>query len=300
MTKRKQLLWGVTLLTLGALVLLAAGLGQVVLFPEEREITLEALLAWLWQQYLQGLRAWESQTLPGGGEILFLGRVLLALALVLTPLSLTLLLLSPDLRKTVLREALRLTILFMAIQALVQARLLRGEPLFTFEGGGETPNLDLSYVPKAILEHEPRPSRWLVYGVSLLIALSVTYMAVRWGWQVARRKKQETPLQRLAREAQDAVDALQAEGDMRDVVTRCYADMTRVVQEARGLRRGREVTAREFEAYLDEQGLPAAPVHRLTRLFEAVRYGDHPPGEAERMQAMESLSAIAEACRRTT
>ena len=133
---------------------------------------------------------------------------------------------------------------------------------------------------------------------SLGVALLLTVLVVGIAWSVWRRnRRSQHPLERLAQEAQSALDALWAGGDLRNVVIRCYLEMSRVVSEQRGIQRGPAMTPREFEHYLEEKGLPGEPVRQLTRLFEEVRYGTTLPDENAKHQAVASLTAIAEVCR---
>jgi Domain of unknown function (DUF4129)/Domain of unknown function (DUF4381) len=143
----------------------------------------------------------------------------------------------------------------------------------------------------------PTSSEWLVIGVSLVIALllCVAIIAiVRLAWR--RRHPSDTALLEVAEQAQQALDALQAGGEIRDVILRCYAEMSRVLQKERGIQRRAAMTAREFEQALHERGIPDEPVQRLTRLFEQVRYGHEHPGADGEQAAAASLNAIVAAC----
>jgi hypothetical protein len=70
-----------------------------------------------------------------------------------------------------------------------------------------------------------------------------------------------------------------------------------VVRSRRGVTRQRHVTPREFERHLEILGLPGAPVRRLTRLFEAVRYGTAISDDEASATAIAALSAIVDACK---
>jgi hypothetical protein len=72
--------------------------------------------------------------------------------------------------------------------------------------------------------------------------------------------------------------------------------MSAVINQQRGIQRSQAMTPHEFEEYLATNGLPGAPVHQLTHLFEEVRYGDITAGSAEEQVALNSLTAIIEAC----
>jgi len=296
--RRRQLIWGIAAVAIIALVLLSAGLGQLDLFPEERPFTLRALLLWMWEQYKGSIQEIEP-LLPGSSEaVILLLRIAFALALILLPVSIVFFLVSPEFRKKALRELARIMVLMLTIFALSRTPLLEDAQLPEPEMEAPAADIDFDTLLETDFAYEQEPSRWIIYAVSLLIALVVAFFLVRLGWRLLREREENSePMQRLAREARIAVDALKSDADIRDVVTRCYAEMSRVVQEERDLKRDTGVTAREFERYLGQRGLPIAPVRTLTRLFESVRYGDKMPGEVDRQQAIESLSAIAEACR---
>jgi hypothetical protein len=87
-------------------------------------------------------------------------------------------------------------------------------------------------------------------------------------------------------------------GNLKNTIMRCYYEMSQVINEQRGIRRDRSMTPREFEIYLESNGLPGEPVRQLTHLFEDVRYGDLAVGEKEEQQAQSSLTAIIEAVKR--
>jgi len=116
-------------------------------------------------------------------------------------------------------------------------------------------------------------------------------------WILWRRNKHDlSPNRLIARQAQSALEALQAGGDLKNTIIRCYYQMSAVINQQRGIQRSQVMTAHEFEEYLAKNGLPGEPVHQLTHLFEEVRYGDLPAGPAEEQVALNSLTAIVEAC----
>jgi hypothetical protein len=65
-----------------------------------------------------------------------------------------------------------------------------------------------------------------------------------------------------------------------------------VLRQAQGIEMEAAMTAREFERLLEARGVPRPPVHQLTQLFEAARYGRRPPGADDERRARESLTAI--------
>jgi hypothetical protein len=101
----------------------------------------------------------------------------------------------------------------------------------------------------------------------------------------------------LLLEAEDAVNALEAGVDLRNVIVRCYLQMSRLLQEEQGIERSYDMTAREFEDWLEYKGFPTTPVHQLTCLFEKVRYGKGQMSDNNENKAIESLNEIIQFCR---
>jgi len=151
------------------------------------------------------------------------------------------------------------------------------------------------------VEFNAVPPQWLVFATSFIVALVLAGIFIGAIWLIWRgRQRSSSSLQQLAHEAQEALDALQAGGDLKDIVMRCYREMNRVVRDRRGLQRHEAMTSQEFARHLAALGLPGEHVWRLTRLFEDVRYGARPPGEQEERQAIACLAAIVETCRETS
>jgi len=70
--------------------------------------------------------------------------------------------------------------------------------------------------------------------------------------------------------------------------------MSQGLRKSMGIVRDEGMTPREFESALTDSGLPYNSVHRLTRLFESVRYGRHEATEGEIREAVDSLEEIIE------
>jgi hypothetical protein len=114
-------------------------------------------------------------------------------------------------------------------------------------------------------------------------------------WLMLRRRRTAQPVdqaRQVAAEAEEALAELQAGGDLRDTVMRCYSEMSEVLSRTSGLARRGSMTPREFEQFLIGAGVRDAHIQRLTRLFEAVRYGGRTTGERERREAIDCLTAI--------
>ena len=284
--RRRALFW----LALGALllVLLAAGLGSFTLQPG---------------------RSFQAQptpvptAAPPGGltlnlpewvEILY--RAVLAVMILLLPVSLIYALTTKEGRRRLIMNIILVGLfLLMANQFQKIVRQPREEQGAPMAG-------DLSKLPPGE-PGEPLPLRpagvsdTVVMAASIGVVLALGGLAFWFGRRLLRPPQLST-FEQLAEEAEQARRDLDAGDALEDVVVRCYRNMSRLVAEARDLRRARSATPQEFAGTLASAGLPPAPLHTLTRLFEEVRYGGLTPGAAERQSAVDSLEAIAAACRK--
>jgi len=238
----------------------------------------------------------QTPPLPGQDVFLFILRVVYFLVLALLPVLIIWLIISPEARKALLKQLLRLLPIFIILYlAINRLRGILGTAVEPTVQGPASPTEGLAGSSPTDT-FAASPSQWLVFVATLGVALLLTVLVVGIAWSVWRRRRLRHPLERLAQEAQNALDALWAGGDLRNIVIRCYLEMNRVVSQQRGIRRDEDMTPREFESYLQEKGLPGEPVRQLTRLFEEVRYGTLVPGENEKRQAVASLTAIVEVC----
>lgn len=126
---------------------------------------------------------------------------------------------------------------------------------------------------------------WLA-GFVLLVGVIV----LGGGFVLARPRTRKISL--LEAEAQKARQALLDGQELKDVILRCYQQMCLALQQEKGVERLVYMTTSDFERLLLEKGYPYAPTHRLTGLFEAVRYGHCQPGRSEEQAAITCLEAI--------
>jgi hypothetical protein len=131
----------------------------------------------------------------------------------------------------------------------------------------------------------PLPLLWLVgiglFGISVLVGV----------W-IFTSSRPAGPIDLVGLEAEKAWRALSTGSDLKDVIITCYREMSLALKNGRGIEREASMTTREFETSLEAAGIPHEPIHQLTRLFDAVRYGDWQPSPAEKQKAIQCLEAI--------
>jgi len=285
MLTRSRRLWALIFVSIAlvALFLLSAGLSDLELsYGEPFSISREA------EAEGGGL---ELPSL-GGGYVRIILYIFAGLQLLL-PLAIIYFLISQEARRRVIRTLLSLSWI-VALYFLIRSGV------YSFSQPGIVPpdTLPLGEALSTEFEFTYRPSQWLVIVMTIGLAISIASLVVGIALYIRRRiPRKSSPLEQLAQEAQEAIDALQAGADLKNTVIRCYHEMSLILLEQRGLKRAAAMTPREFERDLEDSGLPGEQVRRLTRLFEMVRYGTKIPDEQEESLAIKSLSSIIDAIR---
>ncbi len=141
-------------------------------------------------------------------------------------------------------------------------------------------------IPRAPLGPVPPIILWVV---GLGLALGIALLCV---WAINQSRKERLQGLRVVLEAERARNDLLAGQLLKDVILRCYQQMSQALQEVYGLERETSMTVEEFERLLEGEGYPHAPVHQLTTLFEAVRYGNWHPTANDEQNAIACLEAI--------
>lgn len=126
---------------------------------------------------------------------------------------------------------------------------------------------------------------WLV-GAGLLV---IGALVVMWAFSPSR---QPNPIDLVGLEAEKAHHALTTGGDLKDVIVHCYTQMSLALKQEKGIERKEFMTTGEFETLLKDAGIPHEPIHQLTRLFDAVRYGHWQPNSVDEQKAIQCLEAI--------
>lgn len=295
--KRDNRIWGLLLLgaTIAAIALLAMSVPTLELRPGEPLILPEEM---------RGMpeERGEIPPMPDGELIDVLLRAIFTFALVLLPFAIIYLIISPEARKRALGTlitVLVITSLLLLLRPMVEG--IEEEIEFSEEVPGRIPEGDLP-APDVEFTADPSPGLILAANIALALFLAAGVVAIIWFiWQYlhpdhSTQVKGIDALEQLAQGAQEAIGAVRSGADLNDVITRCYFEMTQILREQRGIHRQRAMTPREFEARLEEIGLPAEQIQRLTRLFERVRYGDKSPSKQQQDEAIASLNAIVEFC----
>lgn len=227
-----------------------------------------------------------------------LWKILLVWLVFVVNVVLFFILLPPALRKRMLRQVLSLMVGALVLVLALRYRLI-DIPGVTSEPGNVGIPADQQFAVGEPLPvyHPLTMAPWIAYLITL--ALVSTVLLLAWvgyrRWMHARAARAEG-LGALGGIAQASLADLAAGRSWADVIIDCYARMTKIVSERRGLQRGSATTPREFADALAQAGLPAYAAAKLTRLFESVRYGGRSSSETERIEAMECLSSILSAC----
>ena len=203
-----------------------------------------------------------------------------------------------DLRKRLIRQMLSLALgslaILMALRyGLIELPLLHFQPpLQTIQPqsgvGGNTPVPAFS---------PPQMAPWWVFLVSFVVLaalLLLLWVAYRWWMRSAGRGLSE--LDTIRGIAESSLGELASGSNWTDVIIQSYSRMSEAVRTSRGLQRPRASTPREFAERLEAAGLPAQAVARLTRLFEAARYGAAGSTQADINEAVACLNSILQAC----
>jgi hypothetical protein len=230
----------------------------------------------------------QMEALPIEQIIMFWGVILVFTIIII-------MLINPKYRWKILMAVIRAAIFFIMLTWALKA-IARNADLTLFTANAiaqnATTNLNNVDLPKYT---PPAEIPWLSYFVSLAITLGVAFLGW-WLWNLGTRPHSSTIRQNIANIARDTLDHIAGGMDFGDTVTTCYVRMNNAVQDVRGLQRQEGMTPSEFAARLEAAGLPGEPVHRLTMLFEAVRYGAKKPGELETRDALTCLNDIIAAC----
>jgi hypothetical protein len=280
LTQQKLIFLLITAVLLFGLIILAGSLSQIELSPGE---------TFNWSSLLKGSAfnpetaatelGDESGQLPGSLVILFWVGLIAALIYAFF---------SAKHRYRAL-TALAMVTVFLFLHMIVGQRVAElqgtaeGVVPFEVEPASSVPLPQ----PPAYITDPPDWIIWLVGGVVVLLLVTAAFYI----WY-QRRQKEPDPQQLFVQEAEQALQELDAGGDFRDVVLRCYAQMEGVMRQSQDIKRQQSMTPREFEDQLAMAGFADEHIGRLVRLFEEVRYGGQSSGNHAEQEARDCLTAI--------
>ena len=235
--------------------------------------------------------------IPGGNVLYWIIRGIAALIIVGLPIYVIYNLFSPQGRRRLLADVFILVILVFILDRI--SRSVQNQPKEETTQSAESP---IEQPPPggstggSSEQFEAKTPEWLVWGASIGVALFLTSLIGLGLWFYYRRQfRSSGPLEQLAQEAEKAVTALQGGGDFKNIIIRCYYQMSQILYSERGIRRDLAMTPSEFEQALEAKGLPSEPIQYLTKIFEDVRYGTKQPAKREEDKAIWYLTVIAEA-----
>ena len=209
-------------------------------------------------------------------------------------------LLSPELRKRVIRSILSLALTLLALSYLLDHNLIKlPEFQSAASSAAEAASQNGEGLPPPPFFSPPKIPGWANYLISLGVVLTFlggAWMLQRWWQRLSHSYRSPDALKDIASIARSSLRDLSSGSDWADAVTNCYVRMSEVVSRTRGLYRQEAMTAAEFASRLEHAGLPGDSVQRLTRLFESVRYGTRKPARNEINEAVSCLNAILHYC----
>jgi len=143
------------------------------------------------------------------------------------------------------------------------------------------------------LNVDPLNAPW--WGTFLFIFMGLAALALLIWWlngKIWRYNIKGSHLPELGALAGAAAADIRSGMSLKNVVLRCYRDMSNLLSEHKKILFPKVMTAREFERKLSQVGVKDEHVSRLTRLFELVRYGGRDVSKEEEHEAIACLEAI--------
>jgi len=130
---------------------------------------------------------------------------------------------------------------------------------------------------------------WLFWVVGFALLVVGILMGI---WIFVSASSRAMAIDVVGLEAEKALQELKAGVGLKGVIIKCYRQMSLALEKEQGIERKEFMTTREFEDLLEAAGFPYDPIHQLTRLFEAVRYGNWQPNPLDEQNAIDCLGAI--------
>jgi hypothetical protein len=131
----------------------------------------------------------------------------------------------------------------------------------------------------------PRILLWIIGSVLVVLVCVILFLVLN-----SRRKVSAS--QGIEIQAKKAREDILSGRDLKEVISRCYFNMSDVLKRDNGIEREDSMTVEEFARVLEKMGTPRESVGSLTRLFEAVRYGRWEPHPGDEGIALRCLDEI--------
>jgi hypothetical protein len=184
-----------------------------------------------------------------------------------------------------------LIIIVLFALVIIIPHITPGEPIPLRE---KTSNLTVPPSFKYPTSPLGRPPQALSWFVLFVFILGVSLLVI----EILKRQFRSAQVEeQLLQEAENAVNALKAGENLKNVIIRCYLQMTHALQEEQGIKRSNNMTVREFKDWLEKKGVPRIPVRQLTCLFEKVRYGKQQMNKNDEKIGIDCLNEIVKYCR---
>lgn len=208
------------------------------------------------------------------------------------PISLLMIIMSPEARKRFLNTLPAFFLIILFLIWLGNREPEPREPEAEVAGRAGMQGLETGLPPTP--EFVADPPAWLLTTVNIIVGLIfLAIILLIWRWY--NKRKADDPQALIVEEAERALADLEAGHDLKNIIMRCYAQMGEVLQREKHIKRRQGMTVREFETQLATTGLDDSHIHRLTQLFEQVRYSPNPLGGREEREAVDCLNAIVRA-----
>lgn len=274
--------WVLALGTMGILVLayLAAGLRRIDFLPP-RPLGFEGPDF----NFFAGAPSGAPMDVPIWQQLVFWGTLIGLAGLVLS-------IFSSKIRKKVLKALVRFAIIFLTLSYVI--KVFREQILPEMAESAAEANTPPLNVQADIFSAPDVP-----VGVNFLVSLLLFFgfILLTWmAWRAWQKRKGSVTMENLADIARDALQEMAAGIDHEHAIIQCYIRMNDAVSADKGLRRRSGMTPGEFAVRLEQAGLPARAVRRLTGLFESVRYGARIASQDEIQDARSCLADIVAAC----
>lgn len=130
---------------------------------------------------------------------------------------------------------------------------------------------------------------WVTVGLGFLGIIII-------GWIVSCFFRKPHKENKLAAEANLAIQSINSGVNLGGIIIKCYLNMEKIISEERGIERNQSMTPYEFEAHLIDIGIPKFPIQVITNMFEKARYGNYHFTEQDELDAVSNLAAIQNAC----